>query len=296
VSLDGILLIDKDPGWTSHDVVAKARAIVSQRRIGHTGTLDPMATGLLVLCLGQATRLVEYMTGHAKRYLGEITLGVATATDDAEGEVLAACAPPELDSAALRALESRFSGEIRQRPPAFSAVKVHGQRAYVAARKGNPLEIPERNVTVHDLALDRVRPGVLSVRIHCGAGTYVRSIARDIGEALGCGAHLSSLRRLSVGTFRVEDAINLNQLAQVVANGRLEDLLLAPDEGVAGHDAALLTAARGERLRQGAVLDSLAPPARLAPAARIYTADGRFIAIGNVGPSGQIRPVKVLVP
>ncbi len=296
MALDGILLIDKERGWTSHDVVAKARSITGQRRIGHTGTLDPMATGLLVLCLGHATRLVEYMIGHPKRYQGEITLGVATSTDDAEGEVLATRNPPELDQAALVALETRFSGEIRQRPPAFSAVKVRGERAYAAARKGNPLMIPERNVIVHDLALDAVKPGVLAVTIDCSAGTYVRSIARDIGQALGCGGHLSSLRRISAGVFRVEAAVGLHRLALAIADETVADILHAPDEGIVTHDAAIISVERGERLRHGTEIASIGQAKHAAQAARIYTADGTLIAIANVDLSGQIRPVKVLSP
>jgi len=293
VGLDGILLVDKEQDWTSHDVVAKARSITGQRRIGHTGTLDPMATGLLVLCLGQATRLVEYMTRHDKQYQGEITLGVATSTDDTAGEVLTTCAPPKLDAAALRALERRFRGEILQRPPAFSAVKVHGQRAYAAAHKGAPLDIPERLVSVHELALAQAQPGVLSLRIHCGPGTYVRSIARDIGAVLGCGATLSSLRRLAVGSYSVESACNLGFLAQVAGEGRLENVLRAPDDGVLGHNAAIVSTENAARLRHGRTTQISDPGFRPASTARVYTTDGDFVAMADVTPGGQIHPVKV---
>jgi len=295
VTLDGILLIDKEPGWTSHDVVAKARSITGQRRIGHTGTLDPMATGLLVLCLGKATRLVEYMVSHDKRYEGEIALGIATSTDDADGDVISRNPPPELDDATLHGLERRFGGEIAQRPPAFSAVKIRGQRAYAAARKGSPLDIPERHVVVHKLTLDRARPGVLSLRIHCGPGTYVRSIARDIGVALGCGAHLSSLRRLAGGSFSVENACTLGLLARIVGEGLLAEALRAPDDGVAGREAAIVNAENGARLRHGVVARCHDRVTRPASAARIFTTEGEFVAMAEVVSDGQIRPLKVFI-
>ncbi|MEO9256647.1 MAG: tRNA pseudouridine(55) synthase TruB, partial [Tepidiformaceae bacterium] len=149
--LHGILLVDKPQGWTSHDVVAKTRGLTHERKIGHTGTLDPMATGLLVLCLGDATRLVEYMAGHDKRYEGEITLGVTTDTDDAEGTPIATCSVPELSEPTLSSLASQFSGALSQRPPAYSAVKIGGKRAYAVARGGGVVTIPARPVMVHSL-------------------------------------------------------------------------------------------------------------------------------------------------
>ncbi|MEP7216707.1 MAG: tRNA pseudouridine(55) synthase TruB, partial [Anaerolineaceae bacterium] len=192
-NLDGILIIDKPAGWTSHDVVAKTRRITRQRRIGHTGTLDPMATGVLVLCLGRATRLVEYMTRHDKHYVGEITLGVTTDTDDAEGDELELKNVPELTEADLRRLEAAFIGDLQQRPPAYSAIKIDGKRAYALARAGAVVELRSRPVVVHELRLDPIAADRLRVEVRCGPGTYVRSIARDIGELVGSGAHLSAL-------------------------------------------------------------------------------------------------------
>ncbi len=292
--LDGILVIDKPAGWTSHDVVAKARGITRQRRIGHTGTLDPMATGVLVLCLGQATRLVEYMTRHTKRYEGEITLGVTTDTDDAEGDVLARAGVPPLTEQDLGRLERAFTGELRQRPPAYSAIKIDGKRSYARARAGETIEIPSRAVAVTELRLTLVAPDRLKIEAHCGPGTYIRSIARDIGEMLGCGAHLSVLRRTAVGDFTTRDAITLEALPAAVADGSLPELLLQPDEGVTDLEAAVIGAPQAVLLRLGALVHSLDPAFAEADVARIYDTSGSFAGVGSVLPTGQIRALKLL--
>lgn len=292
--IDGILLIDKPTGWTSHDVVARARGLTGQRRIGHTGTLDPMATGLLVLCLGRATRLVEYMTGHDKRYTGRIRLGQSTDTDDAEGQVLSENPVPPLTAAALAEVAREFTGPLLQRPPAYSAVKVAGQRAYAVARAGKDVVLEPRPVTVHRLSLEQLEPGLLAITVECGAGTYIRSIARDIGARLGCGAHLAELRRTHAGGFDVEEAISLERLAEVIEAGRLDALLRPADEGVIELAAAIVTAERGERLRHGLVLQGVDPGALPAGLARIYDAGGDFLAIGAIGESGSVRARKVL--
>lgn len=294
MALDGILVIDKPAGWTSHDVVAKVRGITRQRRIGHTGTLDPMATGVLVLCLGQATRLVEYMITHDKRYEGELVLGATTDTDDAEGNVLEQRTVPAIDDAVLRRLETEFSGNLLQRPPAVSALKVDGKRAYALARAGKPADLPPRPVVVHKLTLAQLAPGRLSIGVHCGPGTYIRSLARDIGERLGCGGHLGSLRRTSAGGFGIGDALTLDKLAACVARGELEEHLLPPDEGIWDFEAAILTAEHCLRLGQGAVLRDIDPPVSGVEVARIYDATGSFVGLGSVAENGEIRALKVM--
>lgn len=289
---EGILLIDKPPGWTSHDVVAKARRLCRQRRIGHTGTLDPMATGLLVLCLGKATRLVEYITAHDKRYEGEIVLGVATDTDDAEGTVIATQPAPPLTADGLRRLEAAFTGALMQRPPAYSAVKVAGKRAYAAARAGAALELAPRPVTVYEVVLGDLGAGRLSVSVHCGPGTYIRGVARDIGETLGCGAHLSALRRTASGAFNVADAFTIEELEGICAAGLLDAALLPADEGLMGMEAAILDASRSLRFATGQALGidgSLA-----AGTVRVFDPAGGFVGVGQIEPEGALRPVKVL--
>ncbi|MGK2966306.1 MAG: tRNA pseudouridine(55) synthase TruB [Tepidiformaceae bacterium] len=292
--LEGILLIDKATAWTSHDVVAKARGLTKQRKIGHTGTLDPAATGLLVLCLGSATRLVEYMTAHNKRYTGVIQLGVRTETDDAEGAVVEERPAPELSEDDLRLLEARFTGRQMQRPPAYSAISVGGERAYAIARRGGEVELAAREIVVNSLRLSDAGKGTLRAEVECGAGTYMRSLARDIGEALGCGAHLSGLRRETVGRFNVADALTIEELASAAAEGRVGELLAPPDEGVSEQDVAIVSDEQAARLMAGAVVAAESERAREAEVARIYSAGGAFIGVGSVDAESSIRARKVL--
>ena len=292
--LHGILPVDKPAGWSSHDVVAKVRRLSGQRRIGHTGTLDPAATGLLVLCLGQATRLVEYVTAHDKRYTGEITLGVRTATDDAEGDVVERRPVPELGPERIEQLARQFTGPLQQRPPSFSAVSVGGKRAYAVARRGGELELPARAVVVHHLQLQERAPGVLAIDVHCGPGTYIRSIARDIGEALGCGAHLTALRRTHAGPFDPGGAYTLGEIETAAAAGQVGDLLLPADEGIAEMEAAILAPPGVAELRFGRGYQAASAGPAGDSVARIYSADGGFHGVASVSSSGLIRPLKVL--
>ena len=292
--LHGILLVDKEQGWTSHDVVAKARGLTHQRKIGHTGTLDPMATGLLVLCLGDATRFVEYMTGHDKRYDAAMVLGATTDTDDAEGTVISRRPVPSLDPATLRQLEQQFTGILSQRPPAFSAVKVGGQRAYAAARAGRQLELAERPVTVHAIQLEQADADQLQMTVHCGSGTYIRSLARDIGAALGCGGHVTALRRMSAGRFDVAAAVTIDTVAKACSEDWFEDLLLSADEGVADTDAAIITIDHGEEFRQGRAIRYAETALETPEPIRIYDGAGSFLGIGRCTAEGELRPIKVL--
>lgn len=287
----GILLVDKPAGWTSHDVVAKVRGLARQRQIGHTGTLDPMATGLLVLCLGRATRLVEYMAGHDKAYEGEIRLGAATTTDDAEGDVIETAPVPALTAEVLRGLESRFSGTIDQVPPAFSAVKIGGQRAYAVARKGGAPALQPRPVTIHGIHLEPGSAGTLRIHVTCGAGTYVRSLARDMGRALGSAGHLAALRRTHAGIFDVSDAWRLDDLVTVAGAGVFGEALLPPDEGVTDLAAAILSPERAARLTNGSRLEVESEGA--IAVARVYDSGGEFVAIGQIRADRMLLPLKV---
>ena len=291
--LTGVLLIDKEPGWTSHDVVARARRLTGQRRIGHTGALDPMATGLLVLCLGRATRLVEYMMPGEKAYEGEIALGQETDTDDAEGQPTRS-APVPGGVIDLDAIARRFTGEIMQTPPAFSAVKVEGRRAYALARKGETPELQPRPVNVTALRLERIAPDRLRVDVRCGAGMYVRSLARDIGRAVGCGAHLASLRRTGSGPFHVRDAVPVEALGAFAGAGRLDEVVRAADEGVGGSAAAILTTSHAEQIRNGQVAWTRGGFLQPATLARLYGADGSFVGVGEVDVPGRVRALKVV--
>ncbi|MFZ4515201.1 MAG: tRNA pseudouridine(55) synthase TruB [Acidimicrobiia bacterium] len=233
---DGLVIIDKPAGWTSHDVVAKLRGVYGQRRIGHTGTLDPDATGVLVVALGRATRLVRYLQLAEKSYEGEIAFGVATDTLDASGAVLER-APMQIDAAMVEAVLPSFLGEIQQLPPMVSAVKVAGQKLYEAARRGETVERTPRTVRIDAITLEEFTPGPFPrarITVTCGSGTYIRALASDIGVALGGCAHLAHLRRTSVGGFTLTDA---HALDGVIAD---PDAALLPIERAA-HELELVT-------------------------------------------------------
>ncbi|MDP3999917.1 MAG: tRNA pseudouridine(55) synthase TruB [bacterium] len=212
---DGFLLVDKPSGWTSHDVVAHVRKMSGIKKVGHGGTLDPMATGLLVIGLGKATKELERFVQGDKTYVAEVTLGATTATDDAEGtvepapDVADAAQPSHADVAAAL---KRFEGEIEQLPPVYSAIKTGGKKAYVEARKGRTVERKPRKVTIHDIELLEYEWPIVRFRTTVSKGTYIRSIARDLGERLGTGGYLSALRREGVGTFDVKDALGADVL------------------------------------------------------------------------------------
>jgi tRNA pseudouridine55 synthase len=220
----GLLLVDKAPGMTSHDVVARARRVLSVRKVGHAGTLDPMATGLLVLGVGTATRLLGHVGGHDKTYEATLRLGQVTVTDDREGEVLGTTSAAHLDEAAIRAALAAQTGPLRQVPSAVSAVKVDGRRSYDRVRAGEAVELAPRSVTVHALEVHRIeRPTPhlvdVDVTVACTAGTYVRAIARDAGAALGVGGHLTALRRTASGPFSVERAAPVEEAGAALLAG-----------------------------------------------------------------------------
>jgi len=210
--MKGILLVDKPAGMTSHDVVDRIRRAARMKRVGHTGTLDPAATGLLILCLGPATRLSEHFTGLEKTYEGTMRLGIETASYDLDGEIVAEKPVPDLDAAAIQRQCAPFTGQIQQVPPMVSAVKVDGERLYKLARKGEIVERPARSVLVRAFDVLSYDAPDARVRVTCSSGTYVRSLCHDVGQAIGCGAALASLRRLAVGRHRIEDALPLEAL------------------------------------------------------------------------------------
>ncbi|WDZ87519.1 tRNA pseudouridine(55) synthase TruB [Micromonospora cathayae] len=222
MSTDGLIVVDKPGGMTSHDVVARIRRLARTRRVGHGGTLDPMATGVLVIGVGRATRLLTYVIGAGKSYTATIRLGQTTVTDDAEGEVTAAVPAGGADDEAIRAALSALTGEIDQVPSAVSAIKINGQRAYKRVRDGETVELAARRVTVSRLALLAVRRDVpdtpdvvdLDVDVTCSSGTYIRAIARDVGRALGVGGHLTALRRTAVGGFTLAESVTLAGLEE----------------------------------------------------------------------------------
>jgi len=270
--MDGLLLVDKDAGKTSHDIVAEVRHAIDERHAGHTGTLDPAATGLLVVALGRALKVVAYHEGHDKEYAVTVRLGRRTDTDDADGRVVEELDASGVTREAVEAALPQFTGKIRQRPPAYSAVKIDGERAYRMARRGESVELPEREVTISQLRLERFESPLVSLVLRGSKGTYVRSIARDLGAALGCGGSVAQLRRTAVGPFRVENAVRLDQAGEA----ELKSALLPPDAGLDHLPAVILDAGEARRFVQGKLLDQGSP----APIVRVYEG-ATFLGIGE---------------
>jgi tRNA pseudouridine55 synthase len=304
--MDGVLVIAKPAGPTSHDVVALVRRLAATRRVGHGGTLDPFASGVLPLFLGRATRLVEYHLGDRKGYRATVCFGASSTTDDLEGELTPSAAPAP-SRAAVEAVLARFIGPISQRPPAYSAIKVAGRRAYAMARAGEHVELASREVTIHRLELldwdgtDPDRP-IAVVDVECSAGTYVRALARDLGEAVGGAAYLGALVRTASGPFRLDGAVSIDRAREAAADGveRFAALLLPVDAGLDELPELVVTddevraIARGQFVRPKAtdvtVLAAAGPDAPI----RIRDSAGRLVAIATLS-DGRLAPDKVLV-
>jgi len=224
--VSGLVVVDKPSDWTSHDVVARTRRLAGTRKVGHAGTLDPMATGVLVLGVNRATRLLGHVAGADKEYLATVALGATTITDDVQGDVTATADASALTAEAVRAAMVPLTGAIEQVPSAVSAIKVDGKRSYARVRAGEQVELKSRPVTVAEFELLEFRPGALAeadVRVVCSSGTYVRALARDLGTALGVGGHLTALRRTRVGGFDLTQARTLDQLAETFEVVGLDD-------------------------------------------------------------------------
>jgi tRNA pseudouridine55 synthase len=292
--LDGFFNVNKAAGWTSFDVVAALRRPLATRRIGHAGTLDPMATGVLVVAVGYATRLLEYVTEATKEYVAEIELGMATDTYDREGSVTERGAYESISRPQLTAALDSFKGLIAQKPPPYSAVKIAGQAAYIRMRRGEPIDLPARNVEVHSIELEKYEPPLALVRIVCGKGTYIRSIAHDLGQQLRCGAHLKSLERTRVGPFHIADAVEIEVLRGRAVEGTASDVLIAADRPLLAEEAVILAPPSSKTVLQGQPISANRPPRRPGRPSRAYSWDGRFLALLEAvdSPLG-LRPKKV---
>ncbi len=282
----GLLVIDKPVGPTSHDVIARVRRAAGTRRVGHAGTLDPLASGVLLVCVGGATRLVEYLVGLDKVYETTIRLGQTTTTYDAEGEVTAEH-PVTAGEADILAALPAFRGIIRQRVPSYSAVKRDGRPLYERARRGETIELPEREVMIHALELMAYEPPHLTLRVACSSGTYIRSLAHDLGAALGCGGHVAALRRTAVNHFTLDDAVVLDELTPENVAARL-----LPLEAIIAHlpraefdEAAAAELGFGRRVPAAA--------GSLTGDTAAFGPDGRFLGIVAVE-EGSWRPKKMM--
>lgn len=289
---DGMLPVDKPAGPTSHDVVAWCRRALSTRKIGHTGTLDPFASGLLLLCVGRATRLAEYITALDKTYEAVVRLGVSTDTHDCQGTVVAESDLwRSVTQGQVEAALSGLCGVIEQVPPQFSAKKVDGEAMHRRARRGEYVELPSVSVTIHQLTLASFDPPEVELTVTCSSGTYVRAMARDLGESLGVGAHLTVLRRTAVGGFRTERALPGSELQGGVTPERVAQFWIPPAEALAHLDAVDVSADDARQLAMGQWLETEATVPEGVPIA--VREGGRLIAVA-VFEDGRLRPRKVL--
>jgi len=293
--VDGVIIVDKAREWTSHDVVNKMRRLAGTRKIGHLGTLDPGATGVLPLVIGRATRLAQFFTRNDKTYEGVIHFGYSTDSYDMDGEAISPETPVTLERGALEALFDRFRGPLLQTPPPVSAKKIAGRPAYELARKGQPVELKPVSVEVYDLQIVAIEGREVAIRMHCSAGTYVRSIAHDAGQALGCGAFLKSLRRTASGDFKIEQARTLDELAVLAQEERLGEALIPAAQLLPGFPAELVDAITVGQIRNGR--DFRVSPFQTREGTRYVkavTPQGELIAIGEVRLPHMYHPVLVL--
>ena len=293
--MDGVIVVDKPEGWTSHDVVGKMRRIAKTKKIGHLGTLDPIATGVLPLVIGKATRLAQFYIKSDKIYEGLVRFGWSTASYDRAGEPTSDKVEVTVDREALEAALEPFRGEIQQVPPAVSAKKVDGRRAYELARKSIAVELAPVAVEVYEIAVLEVIGADARLRIHCSGGTYMRSIAHDVGQALGCGAHLTELRRLASGEFDLAQARTIAQLESLAADERLMDALVPASKMLPGMpsvfvDDVMVTQIRNGRNFAASAFRSDAGSRRVKAVSR----DGDLVAIGEAVLPNLYHPAVVL--
>ena len=294
--INGIIIVNKETGFTSHDVVAKLRGICGQKKIGHTGTLDPAATGVLPVCLGSGTKLCDMLTDRDKEYVAELLLGVETDTQDTTGSVLRESPVTEEVSRACLS----FLGDYDQIPPMYSALKVDGKKLYELARAGKEVERKARRVRILELEILEMRLPVVKLRVVCSKGTYIRTLCSDIGQKLGCGGAMQSLQRTKVGRFRLEDALTLGELQQLKDSGELERVVQPVDSLFEETPALHVTAEAARLLENGNALLPVQFAETVTPEperwVRVYRPDGRFAGIYAYEEQKRwYRPVKMFL-
>lgn len=289
MTTDGILLLDKPQGITSNAVLTRAKRIIGVKKAGHTGTLDPIASGLLVLCFGEATKVAGFLLDADKAYEADVRLGITTDSEDAEGRELEHRPVPAIDEQRIEAVLETFRGAIEQVPPMHSALKHKGRRLYELARRGDTVERPPRPVVIRELQLTARDEASLRLRVTCSKGTYIRSLARDIGEALGCGAHLAALRRTASGPFDIRDAVALDTL-ESLARDQARALLSPPDRALEHLPGIVLDDQQASRLVQGQRLAGL--QAGHSGRVRVY-GPGEFLGVGETDGEGRLKPVRL---
>nr|Q01SZ5.1 RecName: Full=tRNA pseudouridine synthase B; AltName: Full=tRNA pseudouridine(55) synthase; Short=Psi55 synthase; AltName: Full=tRNA pseudouridylate synthase; AltName: Full=tRNA-uridine isomerase [Candidatus Solibacter usitatus Ellin6076] len=293
--MDGVIVIDKPEGWTSHDVVNKVRRIAKTKKVGHLGTLDPIATGVLPLVIERATRLAQFYTRSEKIYEGLVRFGWSTSSYDRAGEPTSEKVEVQLTAEQLEHALENFRGEFLQRPPAVSAKKVEGKRSYELARKNMAVELEPVKVHVYELTLLALEGNLARLRAHCSGGTYMRSIAHDLGQALGCGAHLQELRRLASGEFELDQARTLEQLESLAAEDRLPDAIVPAGKLLPAFPSVFVDEITAAQIRNGR--DFPASPFRSQPASKYVkavTRTGDLVAIGEVVLPNLYHPTVVM--
>jgi tRNA pseudouridine55 synthase len=298
--LEGVLIVHKETGWTSHDVVAKVRKLLGVGKVGHAGTLDPSATGVLPVLVGRATRIAEYLVNWDKEYRVVMRLGETTDTQDATGRVLVKVDSCEVNEDALQTVIDRFRGVQQQLPPMYSAVKVGGQPLYKAARVGRTIDRAERSIAIHQLDILAVHGRDVTLRVVCSKGTYVRTLCADIGQALGVGGHLHALERRRVGPLSIEQAVTMEQVSGHLAMGTLRGRFISLDELLFQLPAVVVNAEQARRVLHGAPIFPVGieqlPSTPSAVSVRLKNEAGQLLAIGthDTGYDGSIRIRKVL--
>lgn len=284
--MNGIILVDKPEDWTSHDVVSKLRGILHEKRIGHSGTLDPMATGLLVVFVGRATRAVEFAEADSKEYIAGLRLGTVTDTQDITGNVLKKVdIIPSVDE--VKAVLGRFKGEQSQIPPMYSAIKVGGKKLYELARRGETVERKPRKIFIHELELIGERDGDLLLRVKCSKGTYIRTLCDDIGKALGCGACMSYLRRTRAGVFSVENAHSLEEIQNLSDSNELNSVLIEVHTLFSDKEKLKVSKRDEIKLRNGNIIPTKAADGVY----RAFSESGEFLLLGEAA-DGSLKTVK----
>jgi tRNA pseudouridine55 synthase len=287
VPINGFLCIDKPAGWTSQDVVSWVRKHFGIKKVGHTGTLDPMATGVLPLCLGAYTRLSSYITSGDKKYRAVVRLGMTTDSLDADGVITSRSGDIPVDYAQVETAVAEFRGEIAQVPPMYSAIRIGGRRLYDLARRGVEIERPARNVCVHKLDIAVYAPPLLHLNVHCSKGTYIRSLADDIGKRLGCGAHLSTLRRVAVGRVGLRQCVAVYELERVES---ISDVLLNP-HAVFNLSSVCLTEAQQGRFSNGNSVTGILLDVQ--DIVTVQNSRGNLLGLGHIV-EGVLKPIRVI--
>lgn len=293
-NISGIILLDKPVGITSNLALQKVKRLFDANKAGHTGSLDPLASGLLPVCLGEATKVSGYLLDSDKTYLGTIKLGERTNTADAEGEVIETRPVENIDESTVRDVLSRFFGEQTQVPPMHSAIKQNGQPLYKLAHQGIEVERKSRQITIFSIELLRYSGNELEISVHCSKGTYIRTLAEDIGEALGCGAHLSALRRIQTGPFDMQYIVTLAELEQLASEGfeAMDSLLLPMEEALSDWPAVNLSEHTAYYLRQGQPVQ--VPQAPSNGWVKIFAEDQQFLGIGQIQADGRVAPKRLI--